>query len=163
MLLATNQEKTINIMTIQESINLLKSLKEQSTKKSEIKIYEEFIHILNALDKRDLSNEDIASVEKKLQDLNLEANPKFRKRYFKKQLSNFKGFLNKSFSLTTKNYFLNYYVSMGMLFGVVIGVLIGERSDKSMGISLGISIGMMAGVLIGRSKDAKAMSEGRII
>ena len=82
MLLATNQEKTINIMTIQEAINLLKSLTEQSTKKYELKIYEEFIHILNALDKRDLSNEDIASVEKKLQDLNLEANPKYRKRYF---------------------------------------------------------------------------------
>jgi len=163
MLLATNQEKTINIMTIQESINLLQSLADQTTKKYEIKIYKEFIQILNGLDKRDLSNEDITSIEKKLQDLNLESNPRYRKRYFKKQLYKFKGFLEKSFSLTTKNYFLNYYVSLGMLFGVVIGVLIGERSDKSMGISLGISIGMMVGVLIGKAKDAKALSEGRII
>jgi len=163
MLLATNQEKTINIMTLQEAINFLTSLAEQSTKKSEIKVYQEFIDILNALDKRDLSNEDIASIEAKLEDLNLDSNPRYRKRFFKKQLYKFKGFLNESFSLTTKNYFTNYYISMGMLFGVVIGVLIGERSDKSMGISLGISLGMMVGVLIGQAKDAKARKEGRII
>ena len=82
MLLATNQEKAINIMTIQKAINVLKSLKDQTTKGSEIKVYEEFIHILKRLDERGLSKGEIESIEEKLQDLNLEAAPRYRKRYF---------------------------------------------------------------------------------
>lgn len=163
MLLATNQEKTINIMTIQESINLLQSLTDKTTKKSETKIYEEFIHILQRLDKRDFSKNDIVAIEAKLDELKLESTPKYRKRYLKKRLNDFKRFLIKSFTLTTKNYYTNLYVGLGMSFGVAFGIIIGGRTDSSMGLSLGIGIGMVIGMLLGKSKDALAMSEDRVI
>lgn len=163
MLLATNQEKTINIMTIQEAISLLKSLTNQTTKKSEIKIYKEFIHILKSLEKRGLSKEEIESIEEKLKDMNLEAAPRYRKRYFKKRLHRFKEFMSESLSLVTKNHYENLYLIIGMVFGVTFGIIIGETSDKSMGLSLGICLGMLIGILIGRSKDAEALREGRVI
>ncbi|MCA0933075.1 hypothetical protein LCM02_11475 [Lutimonas saemankumensis] len=151
------------MMTIDKAISLLTSLKNESTKESEIRVYKEFIHILKRLDERGLSKEEIESVEEKLQDLNLESEPKNRKRYFKKQLHSFKEFLNESFSLTTKNHYENLYLIIGMVFGVTFGILIGEASDKSMGISLGICMGMLIGILIGRFKDAEAEKEGKVI
>ena len=163
MLLATNQEKTINIMTIQEAISLLKSLTNQTTKRSEIKIYKEFIHILMSLEKRGLSNDEIESIEEKLKELNLESDTRFRRRYYKKRLHRFKEFMSESLSLVTKNYYENLYLILGMVFGMIFGIIIGEQSDKSMGLSLGICLGMFIGVLMGRSKDAKALSEGRVI
>ena len=42
-----NQGKT-KIMTLQEANNLFESLKTQTTRKSEIKVYEKFNHILLA-------------------------------------------------------------------------------------------------------------------
>ena len=163
MLLATNQEKTINIMTIHKAIRLFKSLKDQTTKKSELKVYEEFIHILKGLEKRGLSNDEIESIEEKLKELNLESDPRYRRRYYKKRLHRFKEFMSKSLSLVTKNYYENLYLIIGMVFGMTFGIIIGEQTDKSMGLSLGICLGMFVGILIGRSKDAKAMSEGRVI
>jgi len=150
-------------MTIHKTIGLLQSLANQTAKKSEIKVYEEFIHILQSLEKRGLFNDDLASIEKKLQDMNLASDPRFRKRYYKKRLNSFKEFLDKSFSLVTKNYYENLYLIIGMGFGMMVGIIIGERFDKSMGISLGISLGMLVGVLIGRSKDTKALSQGRVL
>ena len=150
-------------MTIQRAINVLKSLKDQTTKGSEIKVYEEFIHILKGLEKRGLSNDEIASVEEKLKDLNLESDPRYRRRYYKKRLHKFKEFMSKTLSLVTKNYYENLYLIIGMVFGMTFGIIIGEQSDKSMGLSLGLCLGMFLGVLIGRSKDAKAISEGRVI
>lgn len=150
-------------MTIQKAIGLLKSLKNEATKESEIKVYEEFIHILKSLEKRGLSDDEMESIEEKLQVLNLESNPRYRKRYYTKKLNSFKEYLSKTYSLVTKNHYQNLYLVIGMVFGVTFGIMIGEQSDKSMGLSLGICLGMLIGVVFGRSKDAKAMSEGRVI
>ena len=163
MLLATNQEKAINIMTIDKAINLLERLRNQSTKKTEIKVYKEFIHILNSLEKRGLSNDEVKSIELELEDLNLESDPRYRKRYYKTRLDRFKEFLDKTFSLVTKNYYENLYLIIGMFVGMMLGIVVGERLDKSMGISLGICLGMFIGAFIGRSKDTKAIREGRVI
>lgn len=150
-------------MTLKNSINFFESLKTETTKKSEIKVYEKFIYNLNALKNRAFSKDEIQSIEMELASLNLKSNPQNRKKFFKKALSKFEGYLKDTFSLTSKGYYTNLSVSFGILFGVVIGVLIGERFEKSLGISFGICIGMFIGVFIGSRMDSKAKATGNML
>jgi len=150
-------------MTLQEAYSLFESLKKETTKKSEIKIYEKFLHILSELKNREFSIDEIQSIESELDSLNFEPNRSNNKRDLNKRLKAFKEYLKNKHSLITVGYYTNVGVSMGAAFGIVAGVVFGERFEKSLGLALGISIGMLIGAIIGRSMDAKAKSEGRMI
>lgn len=150
-------------MTLQEAHTFFKSIKTETTKTSEIKVYDKFLHILNELKNREFTTVEIQSIEEELKSLQLESNPGNRKRFFKKALTKFKSYLKDTFSLTSKGHYTNLSVSLGILFGVVLGVLIGQRFEKSLGLSLGICLGMFIGAYIGRNKDAKAKAAGNIL
>jgi hypothetical protein len=150
-------------MTLQEAYDFFESLKTETTKKSEIKVYEKFLHILSQLKLRALSQNEIHSIEKELESINLEANLENRRKYFKKALTKFEKYLKDTFSLTSKGHYVELYGGLGILFGVVAGVLIGERFEKSLGISLGISIGMLIGIFVGRHMDAQAKAAGNML
>jgi ElaB/YqjD/DUF883 family membrane-anchored ribosome-binding protein len=150
-------------MTLNKAYYFFKVLISETSKKSEINIYKDFTSILNSLENREFSKEKLEIIEAKLNSLNLKSNPQNRKKYFKKALIEFKGFLNKTFSLVSKNYYTNLYIALGAGFGVISGIVIGERFEKSLGIALGIGIGMLIGSFIGKSKDTKALSEGRVL
>ncbi len=150
-------------MTLNKAYDFFKSLISETSKKSEIKIYKEFTVILNNLENRGFSKEELEKIETKLNSLNLESNPKNKKKYFNKVLNEFKSFLKKTFSLVSKNYYTNLYITLGASFGIISGIIIGERFEKSLGIALGIGVGMLMGLFIGWSRDAKALKEGRVI
>ncbi|RED45269.1 hypothetical protein DFQ10_102137 [Winogradskyella eximia] len=150
-------------MTLQEAYNYFKSLKTKTTKKSEIKVYNQFIDILKKLENREFTTDEFQSIEVELGNLNLKSNPDNRKKFFKKALTQFKNYLKDTFSLTTEGYYTKLSVSLGMLFGVAFGVIMGERFEKSLGISFGICIGMFIGAYIGRRKDAQAKAAGNIL
>jgi hypothetical protein len=150
-------------MTIQETYNFTESLKNDTTEKSEIKVYEELLHILSRLKIREFSKNEINSIETELDRFNLESNPENRKKHFKKALSKFQKYLKDTFSLTSKGYYTKLGVQLGSSFGIVAGIIIGERFEKSLGIALGIGIGMLIGVFVGQSMDAKAKSENRVL
>tara|TARA_R110002073_G_scaffold14554_1_gene59258 strand:+ start:27207 stop:27659 length:453 start_codon:yes stop_codon:yes gene_type:complete len=150
-------------MTLQESYNFFKSIKTETTKKSEIEVYEKFLHIITALKFRALSQNEIHSIETELENLNLKSNPDNRKKFFNKALSKFENYLKEILSLTSKGYYTNLSVSLGVLFGVVVGVLIGERFEKSLGLSLGICMGLFIGAYIGHRKDAQAKASGNML
>ena len=150
-------------MTLQAAYNFFESLKTETTKKYEIKVYEKFLHILSELKIREFSKDEIQSIETELESLNLKSNPENRKKYFKKALSKFEKYLKDTFSLTSKGYYTNTSVSLGILFGVVFGVLIGERFEKSLGVSFGICMGLFIGAYIGRRKDAQAKAAGNML
>jgi len=76
-------------MTLQKTYNFFERLKTDATNKSEIKIYEKFLHILSKLKTREFSNEEIAIIETELDNLNLLSNPSNRKKHFKKALNKF--------------------------------------------------------------------------
>ena len=149
-------------MTLQEAYNFFESLKIETTKKSEIKIYKKFLHILSELKIREFSKDEIQSIETELDRLNLKSIPENRKKYFKKALTKFEKYLKDTFSLTSKGYYTELGIALGMTWGVVAGVLIGERFEKSLGIAVGISFGMLIGLLIGRYMDSKAMAKGKV-
>ena len=150
-------------MTLQQAYNFFESLKTETTKKYEIKVYEKFLHMLTELKIREFSKEDIQSIETELENLNIKSNPENRKKYFKKALTKFEKYLKDTFSLTSKGYYAELGITLGMTFGVVLGVLIGQRFEKSLGISLGISLGMLIGVFVGRHMDSQAKAAGNML
>ena len=146
-------------MTINDTINFFESLLTQTDKKSEIKVYENFIAILSNLKNRELTIEQLQSIEEELETLDLKSNPENKKRYFSKKLNEFKKYLKDELSLISEGYYTAIGMSLGMSFGVAIGASFGG----STGIALGISIGMLIGLVIGRNKDAEAEKQGRVL
>ena len=150
-------------MTLLEAYHFFENLKKETTNKTEIKVYNQFITILKKLEKREFTTNEIQSIEVELGNLQLKSNPENRKKFFKKALIKFEKYLKDTFSLTSKGYYTNLSVSLGVLFGVVVGVLIGERFERSLGISFGICMGLFLGAYIGRRKDAQAKSAGNLL
>ena len=150
-------------MTIQEAYNFFESLKTETTKKYEIKVYKKFLHILNGLKVREFSKDEIQSLEMELDSLNLASKPEYRKKYFKKALTKFEKYLMDTFNLISKGYYTNLYGGFGLSFGLLFGVVFLSIWERSLGISMGLIFGMLIGSTIGRSIDVKAISEGRVL
>jgi len=150
-------------MTLQAAYNFIENLKTETTKKSEIKVYEKFLHILTELKIRAFSNDDIQSIERELDRLNLKSNSENRKKYFKKALSTFEKFLKDTFSLTSKRYYTELGIALGASFGILFGVVFLSSWERSMGISLGLIIGSGIGGAIGRSMDSQAKAAGKML
>lgn len=150
-------------MTIQQATEIIKNLHSQTSNNSEIKIYEKFIHILNRLKTKTLSEDELESLETKLKLLNLDSNPKHAKKYFKKKLNEFEAYLKTTFSFTTKKHYTTIGGGLGLSFGILFGVIFLSRFERSTGITFGMLIGMVIGTLIGHTMDTKAESENRTL
>ena len=150
-------------MTIQEAYNIFESLKTETTKTNKIKVYEKFLYILTELKNRTFSEDEIHSIEKELDGLNLKSNPTNRKKYFKKAHSKFENYLKETFSLTTAGYYTKLYAGLGLSFGLMFGVAILSNLESSLGISLGLIGGMVVGSIMGRNKEAEAKAAGNIL
>ena len=150
-------------MTLQEAYNFFESLKIETTKKSEIRIYEKFLHILSELKNRDFTTDEIQSIETELDSLNLESNPENRKKYFGKALHKLNEYLKSTFSLIPGGYYITYGIAIGVAFGPVLGVLFGQFFEKSLGISVGISTGIIIGLLAGQYLDYQAKAAGNVL
>jgi len=150
-------------MTLNNASNFFESLVSETSNKSEIKVYQEFLLILTRMKLRAFSTDEIKSIETELDSLNLESNPENRKKYFKKILKGFKIYLKEKHSLVSAGHYANLYISLGASFGIVFGIIIGERTEKSLGIALGISLGMLIGLTIGRNMDSQAKAAGKML
>ncbi len=150
-------------MTLQEAFNYFESLRNETTKKSKIKVYERFLHILSALKDRRFTKDEIQSLEIELDGLNLKSNPENSKKFLKKASTKFENYLKETFSLTTKGYYTTLYGGLGLVFGLLFGVAILSNLESSLGISLGLIGGMVVGSIMGRNKDAQAKAAGNIL
>jgi hypothetical protein len=150
-------------MTLKNAINFFESLEAETNRKSEIKVYREFIQIITSLQKKDLPENDIQSVETELDKINFKSNSVNRKKYYKKAINDFKKYLKDTFSLTTKGYYTTLYGGLGLVFGLLFGVAILSNLERSLGVSLGLIGGMVIGSLMGRSKDAQAKTSGKML
>ena len=146
-------------MTTDEANKFLITLKSQTTKKSELKVYDDFIQTLTKLSKRDLSIENIISIESKLDELKLKSNDRNKKKHFRKALNSFKEYLKKEFSLVSKG----YYTAIGMSLGMCFGVAFGSAIQQAIGTSSGLIFGMLIGLVIGVIMDNKAEKEGIVL
>lgn len=150
-------------MTLKNAFNFFESLVSETSKKSELKVYQEFTQIITGIENKDLSESEIQSIETKLDSLNLKSNPENRKKYFKKALSKFETYLKDTFSLTSKGYYTKLYGALGLSFGLLFGVAILSNLERSLGISLGLIGGMVVGSILGREKDAQIKAAGKML
>ena len=145
-------------MRINETSEFLERLLSESDKKSEIKVYQSFIDILTALKNRELTQEDVKSIEEELDILKLKEYPENKKKYLRRKLNEFKKFLKDEFSLISEGYYTS--IGIGMTIGIAIGTSIfGPES----GVALGIIFGLVLGLVIGRNMDNKAENENRVL
>jgi hypothetical protein len=150
-------------MTIHNAIILLEQLKNDAQNKSEIRIYEQFLHMLSELKKRDLSPEDVKSIELELDQFNLDTIADDRKKRFGKAVRQFGKFLEDRFSFISKGHYTKLGVGLGSSFGILLGIIFLSNLERSLGIALGLSIGMTIGLIIGHIMDSKATAEGKVL
>ena len=148
------------MMTINNTIIFFKSILTQTIKKSEMKIYENFIGILSDLKNRNLTKEQLRCIEEELENLKLKEIPENRKKYFRRKLNEFQKYLKDEFSLTTKGYYESIGMSMGMVFGISIGASIFGAGS---GVSTGLMFGMLIGFIIGRYMDSEAEKKNLVL
>lgn len=150
-------------MTLKNAVNFFESLVSGTDKKSEIKVYQEFIQIITGLEKRNLSETEINLIETELDALDLNSTANSNIKYYKKALRHFQKYLKDTFSLTTKGHYTNMGIGLGLAFGVLFGIVFLSSLERSLGISLGISLGMIIGLIIGLQMDAQAKASGNLI
>ncbi len=150
-------------MNINEASDFLKGLISETKKKSEIKIYNDFLGILSALKEKGLTEEELLSIDKKLSGLNLKANPAKRKKYLMLKFQEFTTYLKKEFSLLTEGYYTTIGIAIGPGFGMVFGLIVLSFIERSLGLTYGMIAGMLIGYLIGRNLDAKAEKQNRVL
>ncbi|NQY05065.1 MAG: hypothetical protein HRT68_02395 [Flavobacteriaceae bacterium] len=154
-------------MTLQEATTFIKSLVNTTERKHEKKIYSDFAHMLNSLQKRDLTPEQLSSIEEKLTSLDLKANPEKRKRHIAKKFLELKTFIEKEFSWVTEKHYAQKWMVLGMSFGMSFGIAFGAAFNPSIGIGIGISLGLSLGIAfgmaLGAQKDAAAKKKGRVL
>jgi len=150
-------------MTIKNAINLFKRLVSETTKKSEIKVYRDFIEILTNVEKRNLTASEVESLETELDALELNSITTNKKRHFKKALQHFKKYLKDTFSLITKGYYTALGITFGASIGLLFGILFLSGLERSLGISLGISVGTFIGIIIARYLESQAKAAGKLI
>ena len=143
-------------MKLDEASAFFKNLIIESDNKTEIKIYKNFISIFTDLNNRDLSEEQLKSIEEKLDSLNFNENSDNRKKHFKQKLNLFVGYLKEKLSLISKGYYTAIGMSLDMSFGVAFGAAFKN-------VSYGLIFGMLIGMLIGIAKDSKAKKEGKVL
>jgi len=149
-------------MTLLNTINFFESLKTESSKTPEIKVYNQFIDILKKLENRALTSDEIQSIETELERLNFKSNPHNRKKFFQKALRKFKTYLKDTLYLTTKGHYARLYGGLGLSFGVLFGVAILSNLG-SLGLSLGLIGGMLVGSILGRNKDSLLEAAGNVL
>jgi len=149
-------------MTLLNAINFFESLKTETTKKSEIKVYNQFIELLKKLENREFTTDEIYAIEKELERLNLKSIPNNRKKIFQKALPKFKTYLKDTLYLTTKGHYARLYGGLGLSFGVLFGVAILSNLG-SLGLSLGLIGGMLVGSILGRNKDSLLEAAGNVL
>lgn len=150
-------------MTIKNAINLFNRLVSETTKKSEIKVYRDFIEILTNVEKRNLTESEVESIEKKLDALELTSTTTNKKRHFKKAIQQFKKYLKDTFSLITKGHYAGLGIAIGASTGLLLGVIFLPGLERSLGISLGISVGTLIGIIIASYLESQAKASGNLI
>lgn len=146
-------------MTINDATNFLESLLIQIEKKSEIKLYKNFIGILYDLKNRNLTKEQMRSIEEELELLKLKEIPANKKKYMTRKLSDFKKYLKQEFSLISEG----YYTASGVALGTSFGIVVGSMFKETIGVSMGLGFGMILGLIIGKTMDLQAEKQNRVL
>jgi hypothetical protein len=126
-------------------------------------IYALFTKLLSELEKRELPDEIVISINKDIDEINSVTNSgnELRKQ-IKQRLQRIIKLLEKNLKLVPKNYYRNMWMVLGMsVFGVPMGVAFGASLGNMGYLAIGLPIGLAIGIGVGDGMDKKALKEGR--
>lgn len=149
-------------MEIKDTLNFFMNLKSNSIEKSEIKLYDKYIGILLDLKNRNLTQNQIQTIESELETLNLKTESVNRNKYLSQKLPEFKKFLKDKFNLVSEG----YYAGIGTGNGIVLGSIFSLLLYYVLGIYamlIGVVGGMLLGSFLGGIRDSKAKEQGRVL
>ena len=142
-------------MKIHQASRIIEDKLEKSVNKSEKKTYHKLLGVLTHLKGRDLSEEQVRSIEEKIDELKLftygESTPKETKR----SSAEFTKFVSDYLSLISEGHFTALGVSLGVAFGAAIHSVSGHSLDLGTGIGIGIAIGAAIGIFMDREAERK--------
>ena len=142
-------------MKLGTAIGLFEDLILETDNRSEIKVYENFIGIISELEDRGLDADELEDIGDNLDTLGLHSVQNNRKKFYRKNLSEFKKYLKDEFSLITEGYYTGIGLALGVAFGAVFG--------SAIGVGNGVAFGMLIGLAIGASKDSEAKKQNRVL
>lgn len=125
--------------------------------------YSQFGELLNELNKKELPNEVISSINSGIEEINsFKESEKGLRKLIRKAQSRIIKLIEKELKLVTKNHYRNTWLAIGMsVFGIPLGVAFGTSLGNMGFIGIGLPIGMAIGMAIGTGMDKKAFEEGR--
>ena len=125
--------------------------------------YSQFGELLNELNKKELPNEVISSINSGIEEINsFKESEKGLRKLIRKAQSRIIKLIEKELKLVTKNHYRNTWLAIGMsVFGIPLGVAFGTSLGNMGFIGIGLPIGMAIGMAIGSGMDKKAFEEGR--
>ena len=126
-------------------------------------LYLQFKKLIIELDRRNLPDELIDSINVHIDNINSipGSDVEFRKQ-IKKAFRAIVKQLEKQLKLVPRNYYRNTWMAVGMVvYGLSIGIVFGVSLGNMGFIGIGLPIGMAIGLAIGSGMDKKALKEGR--
>jgi hypothetical protein len=148
-------------MRLVETLDFFQNMKNDTVEKSEIKLYNNYIRILSDLKNRDLTENQVLSIETELEKLNLKSESENRIKYFKKKLSEFQKFLKDKLALVPEGYYTGVGVGTGILLGSIFSMMF-QSFLGAYSILIGINGGIILGAILGAIRDAEAKKQGRV-
>lgn len=127
------------------------------------KVYIQFEKLLFEMQKKDLPDGLVMSINEDIEKLNstIASGDELRKVIKKIQTKIIKK-LEKEVKLVPKNYYSYLWLAIGIAsFGVPIGVAFGAMLGNMAFLGIGLPIGLAIGFLVGYEMDKKAYEEGR--
>ncbi|MFT5280130.1 MAG: hypothetical protein ACI9P8_001770 [Bacteroidia bacterium] len=146
-------------MKISLALNHFQVLVSKADNKRERKVLKKFVGVLAGLKDRNLTEKQVLSIEKKMDDLNLNSSLAITRRKLGKKLTTFVNYLKDQLSLVTRG----YYTALGLTFGVALGLCLVPTLERQMGISINMGLGMILGLIVGQYLDKKAEKENRVL
>ena len=147
------------MMKLRNALEHFQVLASTTDNKRERKTYHRFTGIFTDLNHRNLTDEQIQSIEEKMEELELQMASSNSKKSLKRKLSVFTKYLQQELSLVTEG----YYTALGLTFGVALGVALSPMLERQLGISINMGIGMILGVVVGHYLDTKAAEDNRVL
>lgn len=127
------------------------------------KKYAKFKKLIDELGKRDLTPEVIASLNEKIESLNVISDTdKQLSSLLRKTQNSILKILEKELKIVPKNYYRTLWMGLGMaVFGVPIGIALSAGINNYGMLGAGFAIGIGIGLAVGSEMDRKASVEGR--
>lgn len=124
---------------------------------------EQFVKLIQEIDKQKLPDDSIEFINDKIKVLNsISATDKSYRELLRKTQSEVLKMLEKQHKIVSKNHYLNKWLLVGMnAVGLPIGAALGISLNNIALLGIGLPIGMIYGYFVGKRLDKKAQTEGR--